>query len=401
MRSPWGMMLSILAFAAVVGCDQSAGGSSDQGNAVAGGSSDQGNAIQVRVLDTAGLPMVGARVMVLPRDWKGAADICLADSGCGFVLTSDSTGTAKGYVDSGRYAVTVEAAWYGSYREVVVDSTRPVELSVRPDAHVRLSGTVPSLASDSLFVPGTDRVIRFDAAGRFLSDSLPCGVKRLASKDGRGFLVDSLDPGTIGYFGSLPAQGAAPARPDSVRYLPPVLVPVQGDGVNSPWRVAVHPRVGGTSVEWSRDSGNAWGGWTPKRGDLYVDSVRQFWFRARKIGFREGVHRRFDFPARVPVGRAALPMDTRRPVDRLQSWRPDSVWLARDTLWIWSRANSCHSLPWHGVSGWRFEDTLHVFRRECPDTLGGEVRILLNVPSPRGVWYVSTLQPQGYVWEIP
>jgi len=110
---------------------------------------------------------------------------------------------------------------------------------------------------------------------------------------------------------------------------------------------------------------------------------------------------RFGFEAKVPVERAMLPLDLARPTDRLQAWRPDSVWKARDTLWFYSIANSCHSLPWHGVSGWHYEDTLFVYRRECPDGLGGEVRILLNIPSPKAIWTVSTLQPQGYVWEIP
>lgn len=387
---------------ALAACDRFAGGSSDQGNAIAGGSSDQGNAVHVHVLDTVGRPVVGARVLVLPSDWRGAADSCLSDSACGFLLHSDSNGLAKGFVDSGRYAVTVESEWFASRTEVVVDSTHPVVTTIRPEPHLRLAGTASNLASQVLFVPGTDRTVRFDESGRFVADSLPAGLRRLVAKDGRDIVLDSLVPGTVSYFGSLPAPGSTSSgRPDSTRYLPPILVPVQGDGITTPLRVRVHPRVSGTKVEWARDSAGRWVDWSSSRGEFYIDSVRQFWFRAFKPGSREGMPQRFGYQAKVPVERAALPLDQARPTDGLQAWRPDSVWKVRDTLWFYSIANSCHSLPWHGVAGWHFEDTLFVYRRECPDGLGGEVRILLNIPSPKAIWTVSTLQPQGYLWEVP
>ncbi len=396
----WMPHAGLVMLLALAGCDKAAGGSSEQNNAVAGGSSDQGNAIQVQVLDTAGRPLVGARVLVLPSDWIGPADSCLSDSACGFLLRSDSAGFAKGYVDSGRYAVTVESDWFASRAELVVDSTHPVAATIRPEPHLRLAGTAPNLASQVLFVPGSDRAVRFDELGRFVADSLPAGLRGLASKDGRRIELDSLVPGTVSYFGALPAPGSARAKPDSTRYLPPILVPVQGDGITTPLRVRVQPRVSGTTVEWARDSAGSWGQWSNNRGEFYVDSARQFWFRAFKPGSREGMPQRFTYQARVPVGRAALPLDQDRPTDRLQAWKPDSVRKVGDTLWIYSIANSCHSLPWHGVAAWHFEDTLFVYRRECPDGLGGQVRILMNLPSPKGIWTVSNLQPQGYTWEI-
>lgn len=390
----------LLLLVALAGCEL--GGSSDQGNSIAGGSSDQGNAIQVQVLDTAGRPYVGARVMVLPSDWKGRPDSCLADTKCGFLLEADSSGLARGFVDTGLYAVTVEADWFASITEVVVEPTKPALMTIRPQPHLRLVGTVPALVSDSLFAPGTGRSIRLDASGRFVADSLPFGIRHLVARDGRRIALDSLVPGTVSYLGNLVVSASAtPSIPDSTRYLPPILIPVQGDGVTAPLRVSVRPRVAGTTVEWARDSGGTWANWSSNRGEFYVDSVRQFWFRAGKPGSRQGLHQRVDYQARVPVGRAALPLDQSRPTGSLQSWRPDTVWTSHDTLWLYSIANSCHSLPWHGVSGWRFEDTLYVYRRECPDGLGGEVRILLNVPSTQGIWTVSTLQPQGYLWEVP
>ena len=72
--------VGLLALIAAFGCDMFAGGSSNQDNAVAGGSSDQGNAIQVRVLDRWGLPVVGARLEVLPADWASSD---FPDSGSG------------------------------------------------------------------------------------------------------------------------------------------------------------------------------------------------------------------------------------------------------------------------------------------------------------------------------
>lgn len=388
------------AFLGILGACDMFGGSSDQNNAVSGGSSEQGNAVSVVVLDSAGLPYAGARVLVRPSGWTSDSTRA-CESLCGFAGLADSSGAVGGVLAPGRYVVTSEVDWFGSYGELVVDSSGQSRFVARPEAQLRMEGVAPAQASSTLFVPGTGRTIRFDAQGRFQADSLPPGMRRLLTRDGRSVAVDSLVPGTVSFFSSLPMPGAAAARPDSTLFLPPVLQHVDGDGATSPWHVRIRPRVPGTPVEWSRDSGDSWSGWSESRSDFYVDTARAFWFRARRPGVREGVHHRERYQVRVAPSAARLQLEDSLPGYRLQAWRPDSVWVARDTLWILSIANSCYSLPWHGVAARHFEDTLHVWRRECPDGLGGYVRILLNLPAPRGIWTVSTRQPLGHTWEIP
>lgn len=390
-----------LAVLGILGACDMFGGSSDQGNAVAGGSSDQGNALAVQVLDSTGHPWVGARVLVRPANWT-ADSLRVCDSLCGFAGETDAMGMVRGLLASGRYVVTTTADSSGSYSEVVVDSSRRDAIVLRPEARLRMEGVAPRLGAARLYVPGTERTIELDAQGRFRTDLLPPGVRRLTTPDGRTIRLDSLDPGTISFFSSLPMPGAtASARPDSSLYLPPVLVIDSGDGVSTPWHVRIRPRVPGTVVEWARDSGNSWTAWSETRTGFYVDSTRDFWFRTRRPGIREGLHDRVGYRGHVAPVFALLPLQDSLPSYRLQAWKPDSVWASGDTVWILSIANSCHSLPWHGVAAQRFEDTLRIWRRECPDGLGGRVRILLNVPSRRGIWTVTTLQPAGYTWEIP
>ena len=96
-----------------------------------------------------------------------------------------------------------------------------------------------------------------------------------------------------------------------------------------------------------------------------------------------------------------LAIDGSGPSGTLESWVPDTVWASSDTIWISTTIRACDDLSEDGLAGWLHAESLDVFKRPCPSDPGEPVRHLFHYSPRVGVWYVSTLQPFGYTWEMP
>ena len=305
---------------ALEGCDKSAGGSSEQGNALAGGSSDQGNAIQVRVLDRFGEPVANARLEVVPSGWMSPS----MPTARGYVAFTDSQGGADIVVAPGSYAVQGQEGLLRGFAELDVRD-QAVQAMLRLRAASDVVGILSASGIDTLFVPGTRRFGVVGADGRFRIDSLPPGADVLSTRDGRRILLD--------------ATGSGYER----NYLKPI----------------------------------AFGGNTRIRPDTLL-------------------------PKYVSVLTRPVPLDTERPTGTFDSWRPDTVFAAGDSIIVQAETRACETLAHDGLAAWSFADSLYVYKRNCPQEKQGEPVVYRFFLIPRaGIWYVTTLQPFGYTWEMP
>lgn len=98
-----------------------------------------------------------------------------------------------------------------------------------------------------------------------------------------------------------------------------------------------------------------------------------------------------------------LVLDAVRPTASLESWRPDTVYASGDTIWINASVRVCDALPREGLSAWSYAESLYVYKRGCPDPAAVREPVTYRFfLAPRtGIWYVTTLQPIGYTWEMP
>lgn len=99
-----------------------------------------------------------------------------------------------------------------------------------------------------------------------------------------------------------------------------------------------------------------------------------------------------------------LPLDTARPspLDTLESWRPDTVFASGDSIIVQTMARACATRANDGLGAWSYAESLYVYKRNCPPEKQGEPVVYRFFMIPRtGIWYVTTLQPIGYTWEMP
>lgn len=311
--------LTLVALGILGACDMF-GGSSDQGNAVSGGSSDQGNAVQVRVLDRFGMPVVGARMEVLPAGWMSAS---LPHSGGG-VTRTDSLGQIQLELDAGAYSIVGQDSFLRGRLELDVSSAMSTAtLWLRAASDV--VGTLAESGVDTLFVPGTRCFGLVGGDGRFRIDSLPRGANVLSTRKGRRILLDTISNGYERFYDT----------------------PMVFDNT-----IAIAPS---------------------RRVNRYVSVLS-----------------------------GALPLDRIRPTGgSFDSWRPDTVFASGDTIWIHATTRACDPLFREGLAAFSYQDSLYVYKRSCDVPEGEPVSYRFFLTPRTGVWYVTTLQPIGYTWEMP
>lgn len=308
-----------LALLGILGACELSGCFGDQGDAVAGGSSDQGNAIAVRVLDRFGVPVANARLEVVPAGWMSAS---MPDSG-GYVARTDFQGNAVVEVTPGNYAVQGQEGFLRGLAELGV-SGDTVNATLWLRAASDVVGRLSESGVDTLFVPGTRRFGIVGVDGRFRIDSLPSGADVLSTRDGRRILLDSAGVGCERrYRTPMVFGGAVGIRPDTL---------------------------------------------LPK----YVSTLVR-----------------------------PLPLDAVRPLETLGSWRPDTVYGAGDSIWMSTTTRACDALSHDGLGAFSFAESLYVYKRTCPVREGEPVVYRFFLTPKTGIWYVTTLQPFGYTWEIP
>lgn len=208
--------LPILALALLAGGCDLFGGSSESGNARnEGGSSDQGNAIQVRVFDREGLPVLGARIRILPKDSLLSGGASASTSLRSAEVFTDASGTATRKMASGSYAVWAQVGGLQAFG--VVDSARSTFLALTVGHPIDLVGKVVGIATDSLFVPGLPIGVAVDSSkGSFAIETIPSTVRILATRDGRLVTLDtSLESGFVAKFETLDLSSPRPAVPDT------------------------------------------------------------------------------------------------------------------------------------------------------------------------------------------
>lgn len=364
----------------LIGCNatstETAGGSSEQGNAL--------GAVRFVVLDREGNP-VRSKIEAVPSDWIPGSD---STRSIRLELGIGEWGTIDSVPDSLSILVKGAEGW------ILARLHRGDRDTLRLEPTIRLDGTVRPM--DTLRVPGTRLWTVSDTAGHFRFDSLPIGTRKILVRNIGSLVLDSLYPATQIWLAPNPAlNGSTPVVADSVRLVPPQVFPAPGTYQAQVDVATWHPLREATFERANTPNGP----WVPYASGMSLQQSSTLWLRARVPGGLASSPRSYTWTILPALSKdSLLSLADASPSGLLYAFVPDSVVRKGDTIHVHVLFQGCPDLSGHGIRGWIHADSLALFRLPC--TQSAQTAFHLVLPDTGRLRWAHTLQPKGMIFPI-